>query len=253
MSGLITLKNVDALQIDIVQTLREQRDTILEDAAEIRSVGDEFSESIAVESLRSIKSMLKMVDNDRKDVKKPINDFAKLIERTCDEFTARLNQEAVRIGTLLNRFAVEKQLKAQEEERKRQDEVNRLAAEKQRLLNEEAAARRKEDEARLLQDAPAQVEQAKEERKEITREIKTIVKQEIQTAAAPIVAAKPEGTGLRKNPQFEILDAAKLYAAKPELVGLVPKTFEINAAIRAGLTEAPGIRIWWETAVSVRV
>lgn len=252
MSSLITLRNVESLQIDIIPTLRDQRDAVLSDAQQVESVGDEFAEQIAADSLRAINSVLKQVENDRKDVKRPINEFAKLIERTCDEFTADLNREKMRIGRLLADYATERQIKAQEEERKKQAEQRRLAEERDRLLKAEAEARRKEEEAKLLEKPVEVVQEAREARKDVAAAVNAVVQQQIQIAAAPVAQAKVDGLVSRKVPKFEVTDPAALFAAKPELVALVPRTNEINAAIRAGLTEAPGIRIWWDTQVTVR-
>jgi hypothetical protein len=43
-----------------------------------------------------------------------------------------------------------------------------------------------------------------------------------------------------------------LYAARPDLVTLTPKLSEINALVRAGLRECPGMEITEETTTQFR-
>ncbi|MFM8357981.1 MAG: hypothetical protein ACKOET_05445, partial [Verrucomicrobiota bacterium] len=71
-------------------------------------------------------------------------------------------------------------------------------------------------------------------------------------AAAPVPVAKPKGLSVTPTLRFEVTDVLVLFTARPELVDLVPKTAAINAALRGGDREIPGLRVWEETRVGVR-
>ena len=66
-------------------------------------------------------------------------------------------------------------------------------------------------------------------------------------------AAKPDGISVKKVWKHKLIDIHALYAARPDLVTLEPKTNNINAAIRQdGVRQIPGLEIWEETETSVR-
>ena len=63
---------------------------------------------------------------------------------------------------------------------------------------------------------------------------------------------KPAGLSVKDKWQFEVLDAAAVYAARPDLCRIEVRTAEVNAAISAGVREIPGLRIWSELQANVR-
>jgi hypothetical protein len=63
---------------------------------------------------------------------------------------------------------------------------------------------------------------------------------------------KPAGLSVKDKWQFEVIDAAKVYAARPDLCRIEVRTAEVNAAISAGVREIPGLRIWSELQANVR-
>jgi hypothetical protein len=70
-----------------------------------------------------------------------------------------------------------------------------------------------------------------------------------QTIAAP---AKAQGQVVRKVKRFEVLSLTTLAASCPNLCRIEPNTAAINAAIRAGVSGIPGLRIWEEIDTNVR-
>lgn len=154
---------------------------------------------------------------------------------------------------------------AAENERQRQAEVARIQRE-QREREEAsrdtspfdesgkedpalAAMRRaaEEDELKELQ-AEQEADRQREETERLARESART------TTVAPLVTApaKVGGMSVRKNPRFEVLDAAAVFAARPDLCKLEVLSSQVTARMRDGMTECPGLRLFWEEDTVVR-
>lgn len=73
--------------------------------------------------------------------------------------------------------------------------------------------------------------------------------------AAPALQApaKLAGSMTRRPWKYEVMNLAELYKARPDLCSLAESPSAINAAIRGGLRECAGIRIFQDVEVGVRV
>jgi hypothetical protein len=72
--------------------------------------------------------------------------------------------------------------------------------------------------------------------------------------AQPPVATAPKAQKMtvRRVWKHEVTDIQALYAARPELCSIEPRTNAILAEIRGGMSECPGLKIWQEDDVTVR-
>lgn len=124
-----------------------------------------------------------------------------------------------------------------EEDRKRRAEENRLAAQLKKEADDRAAA-----EAALLEASGE-------------KELAEMVRQEAAEAPPPVVVVAPtvpkqDGITKRVNWRFEVTDESKVPRELME-----PSDVKIGAVVRSqkGLANIPGVRVWSEESVSVRL
>jgi hypothetical protein len=92
--------------------------------------------------------------------------------------------------------------------------------------------------------AAAEVQEAKAEQRELVAQ---------QTIMLPIAVAKPAGLVNKPVWKFEVTNLGHLYGARADLCNVEASASRINEAIRNGMTECPGLRIWQEQSTTVRV
>lgn len=253
-SHAIVVSNFKGVQLSLKTEFHLQKNQALEVSKAIVSVTDKASMEAAVQAVASIKGILKGLESARVAVKEPVLKLGRDIDALAKGASPELLAEGTRVNNLVQEYYREEERKA---------EASRKLAEKfanQKREKEEAKVREAEAEQKRLADEAAQAEdpaeaqrlQEEAERKEREAAESTKRAEEIKTreVAAP---AKVEGMSVRKTIKHEVTDLAALYAVRPDLVTLEPKTSAINIAIRSqGLTECPGLRIWTETDTSVR-
>lgn len=82
-------------------------------------------------------------------------------------------------------------------------------------------------------------------------------KARLAAVVAPVhvapVAVRTANSRVREVPKFEVLDAVKVLMKNPDLVTIEVNRAVVLAAIRGGMKECDGLRIWWETETGVRL
>jgi hypothetical protein len=250
---LITLSGVSGVSLDITADAYAIKTQALNISSEILAVNDSDSQEIAAAALSNIKGILKALESSRTDIKRPVLDLGKLIDAKAAEFAQELIAEAQRLhGAIQTHFRNEKE-KADAERRmaealeakrraKAEEEARRVAEEakkaEQAALNAktEAEAARLDAEAKAKAEAATKAQQAAE-----------------NVASAPVAApVRAEKMTVRTIWKHRVTDITALLKARPEFVSLEPKTALINAEIRGGARDIPGLEIWEESDVTVR-
>jgi hypothetical protein len=194
-----------------------------------------------VEAMKPLREIERQVESDRKTVKAPVLDLGRAVDDKAKAFVAPVSAELARLSNLVAHYQFEERKKAAEAEAARQAELRRQQEER---LKAEAEARRQEEERRKAIEAgkPAPPPPAP-----------------LPPPPAPVATPslfreppKPAGLVVREQWQFEVLDVAALYSARPDLCKIEVRTAEVNAAIRGGARNLPGLRIWSETVAGVR-
>lgn len=268
----------ETLEVSVRADAIAARDEIIARAQEIREISDELDEADASEVLKELIRMERGVEETRTAIKGPLLDAGRKVDSIAKTFSAPVQAEVVRFKGLLGKFDMARRERIAAEERKRQEEARKAAEAKAKA---EAEARRREEEARAAQEAAqraaeaeflasdtasqeraaAEAKAAQEKAAAEAAEAEAARKREAEASAAqlqlsvqaPVKApAKPSGIGSRMVWKFEVEDIRALYAARPELVTLEPKSREIERAISIGAT-LPGVRAWQESSVSVRI
>jgi hypothetical protein len=123
------------------------------------------------------------------------------------------------------------------------EEEARKIAEEARKAEQAALSATTEAEAARLDAAAAEAAKLAEEAK--------------SKASAPALASvqapeKAEKMTVRMIWKHRVVNIQALLNARPEFVSLEPRTAAINAEIRGGTKEIPGLEIWEEPDISIR-
>lgn len=273
----LTLKNVGAVTIEIQADAQKIKADSLAVAKPITAIASDRDQQQAVNALRSLQSLSKAVEKSRTEVKAPVLNIGRDIDKKASEFVADIEAESKRLNKLITDYVVKQQQLAAEAERARQAELARIEEEKRKAAAAEAARvaelarieeeKRKaaeaaflaetEDEQRVADEAAVRAREAEAlERQRIEAEQQRqaeLAKQSARTEAAVIRApVKAAGQVVRKVAKFEVTDISALYAARPHLVRIEANTAAINGVLASGTREIPGLRIWEEVQTQVR-
>lgn len=222
----------------------------------VTEVTDAFTQQRAINAVAIAKGLMKEVQQSREEVKRPIIDIGKEIDKVAVEFCMPLTFEVTRIELLIaefqrseaDRIEGEKQSRLAQQ-LKEQQETLRLQREQQEATDRLAKATTKA--ARELAEKTAHeiaVQQAELE-----------INQQEQASNEITTAPKVEGGSVRKTFDFEVVDIAALYAKHPDCVKMEPKKREIAVLIEAcqrshpsGPINIPGLKVTENLKVSVR-
>lgn len=180
-------------------------------AEEIEVISTQKGAEVGLACVRKLKGTLTTIEEARAKAKKPILTLGKKIDDKAKDLSKPLTDHLNRIQTMLNTYTTEQNRLAEVEARRQREEMAKLEQQRQST------------------DDPA--------------EQKRIVEQQSRVVGgvAPTVI-KQGGTQTRKDPIYEVVNTAELYAARPDLCRLEPDHVAIRKAITSGMTECPGIK-----------
>lgn len=236
--------------VDIDPAFVCERDLILSDARGLPPITNRDELQAAVAVLVKLRALEKTVEASRKAIKAPVLALGKDIDQAAAEFLADVSPVASKISGHAATFEMMEARKAAaaaeaarlEQERLDSIERERLEAERQKVENAAKSAMSLED-----------LDRAEEERERVEAEAKRREEERLAAAvtAAPPAAPKVAGATFASVIQFEIVDLPALFAARPDLVELVPRRSAITAALKV-TREIPGLRVWDEKQTRVR-
>ncbi len=244
MSGeMIAVTGVGDVQIVIEPTAREQRDALLAEAAEITAVANGFDQEVAVGVLARLEDISRGVEKARKAVKEPVLEVGRRIDGVAREFSDLIVSESGRIGKLIASYRQTLQAaiakKEAEERARRMQLIEEANREKARL--EAEAAKAKTEEQRLAAEAKTQ---------ELVRQTNAAL---VESKQAEVNAKmRPAGIVEKGSWKFEVEDIGKVFEARPDLCLIEPNGAAIRGAIKAGLRQCPGLRIFKDSKVTTR-
>ncbi len=194
---------------DVSLVALDQRKAALEMAASVVAVEDDAALADCVSAAGMVSSLIKGVKAAYDALKRPILDATKQLDTIHHGYADALALEKKRLDGLATSYVTAREDAAR---RAREAELARIAA-----LERTAESL---DEVRALA---------------------------LQRQAVPD-KARVDGALARETWDYELLDAAELWRARPDLVALVPSRAAILAAIYGGVN-LPGLRVFRETKV----
>lgn len=231
----------------------------LDGAKSITVVKDDFVQQVAVDVLKEIKTILKHVENSRSEAKKPALEFGRKIDSLAKTFCTELECESVRIANVVSSYEADKRKKAEEAEAARQAELRRQEEERRRMEEDERkkreAAERELAEAKSKKSREEAAARLKKQEEEAESRRKQLEAEQAAKATelAPKSFQKAEGSIVREVWTFTVTDLDALYAANKAMVRIEANASAINEKIRNGMRECPGLKIYKEINVGVRV
>lgn len=225
----------------VFDQLKADIQLMLEPARAIRVINDDMSK-VAMSAASEVKKLSKAIEEKRKDLVGPLNDEVKRI----NGYAKQISEPLLEIESHLKReLAAWNEILAE-----RRREEMRKAEEAKRLAEAEAERKRKEaeEEAKLsamfspADDASA----ARAEVKIQTDAVKELATIESSHKAQVKEIASMKVPGARTIWNFEVTDAS---AVPMEFLMVNEKA--LREAVRAGVREIPGVRIFSETVVAI--
>lgn len=262
-----------------------KKTTALNALVKITRVTTPEERDLAVNAIAEAKGVLKRMEESRVIVKAPVLAMGKEIDALAKNFCVSIESALSAPDKALTDYNAAELAKAQKAEQERLEVVRKANEEAERVRREEAAkieadrvaaeksakaeaeriakleAQKRPAKPEDLALAKLREENAREAAEEAQRAAKELeVKQSLERAeqervaatAKPIEANKAAGSTVKVVWKFEVLDSDKVFAAHRFLVNVEVIPSAVNAAIRAGLRECPGLRIYSEVDTNVR-
>lgn len=271
--ALLKISRLSEVAISVESGALALKAETLQSAAMVLKVSGEMDQLLCVEVVREIKHLRKMCEDSRVMVKAPVLKLGRDVDAKAFEYDTDLGIEEARLQKLLDGFAAEQKRIADEAERKRREEIERV--ERERREAEEKARREAQAElARIEREKQAALSVAKSEQDrviaaqqaEVQRQnailqanadaerarIESEKKAVAASSIAVLVPVKADGLSVSDVWKFEVLNPAEVYKAHPEFCDVTVRPSLVNAAMKRGLRECPGLRIWKETHANVR-
>jgi len=204
-------------------TIAEMADKAILDSREL-VIYDNVSMEAGASAARSLKAVAKKVEEIRKAKVAPLNEQVKVINFRLNNIINPLETAAKDVQDRMLSYTKEQEKIAREEQ------ARRAAAEKEAQFAAMLAAKDAADDE-LVIDTP---------------------KAEPMAVAVPKITRSVSGAvaSVRKAWKFEVIDIQALALHDPSLV--MEKAPDINAQIRQGVREIPGLRIYLEETMGVR-
>ena len=282
----LTITGLDKPLVQLSPGALLQKITALEACNDVQTIKNTLDVEIASNVLRDVAGLIKECERTRVKVKAPVLDLSRQIDDVARTYSEDLEKQSRRIKGLVGSYHDRLEEEQRAAERKRQEELARIererleserraAAEAARIERErlaaEAEARRVameaarkassiEDAEAAAQAADAAAKKAAEEARlaaealALKQHAESLERAKQAASVAPVARIeKQEGLSVKSVWRFEVTDLDELHKYNPVLVTLTPKTREINAVIADGARSIPGLRIWEEKGVKVRV
>ena len=210
---------MDNAEVVIANEAYDLRNHALLDASNVVAVDDVFEANTAATAQAALKHILTEIESSRKDVKAPILKIGRKIDAIAKEFIADVVTEEARIAKLLGAY-------------QRIERDKKLAAQREAMAAENAIMIEQAQKAADSGDVTQPIEQTAldkiaELRKQVANKHNAV-----------------EGVKVKTTTKFEVIDAAQLLKARPDL--FTPDDKKIRAALKLTKT-IPGINVWEET------
>lgn len=211
------------------------------------AIKDAATQAIAFKALSDMKSWIKAVEIARQEVKKPVLEATRTIDRLAAEYILPLTQACTGLEMLLSRYHDEEKKRIEEDQKLKDEEI---ALQKQ--IEEEAAWEAKQA-AKMLESEDASEEDL-QRAVDAEADAKMAAKRTELALRNPVITTPTRQAGMvvRDVVKWEITDAKALYAAAPHFFRLEPNRAVITGSVTKD-TVLPGLKVTTGTKVGARV
>lgn len=194
--------------------IETQRDEAIGQAALVGKVNDPVSQQAAGAALKSLLTVMKLVNRAESELKKPLNEAKARIMDKCARFLAEPAAERDRLERLLADFE---------------------AAEKARVLSAQAAQVAELSEIEKAREGELALAKTLEERDDIHDKWDGLLREENKKKADSAQPTRAPGQVVGSNWKIVVHDPAQLYRHHPQCCKLTPIRSEIKALLDAGI------------------
>lgn len=192
---------------------KEAKTRALEKSALIARVTDHDSKVLAVRAQEELKRQINAIEKARKELKEPILDAGRKLDKLCASESLELEKEFGRVSNVVKEFDDAERRRVAEEERLQREELARIEREKQaelkRIADEQAA---QEAEARRIQEeADRKVREAQEAAAKLAAEAKN--KEQREAAERARLKAESEAKAADAERERQAAQMRELAAA----------------------------------------
>jgi hypothetical protein len=271
----LALSGLAQASVALVPEALQERGRIIDRLEAVEVVRDSASNEVAVKITREAAAMLQEVEKTRMFLNGPVLALQRSLNATAKDFCLPLEAAMRRVNEMLSEFASEQRRIAQEAEAKKREELRKAEVERQKLMDAEAERQRKE--RRLIeQKRVEEIQAAKTKADKLAAENKareeleaaqtrarfetSMIESEASAKRVEVLAQVPAVVPVRAEGQvtrapwvFDVVDVQALLKARPDLVTVEASKSAINAAIRLGMRECPGLVIRQEVKAGVRI
>ena len=221
VSDYLTVSGLDGALVSVSADAEQYKLELLASLSSIGVIDSAESLERAAELLKRGREIVKKVEAARKTVKAPVLDVSRRIDDAAKTYTAEIVAACTRLSS---------DIAAYETLRRKE--------------REEAEAKLRAEQAAIVARAEAdQVYATTDAEKEAVLEKAAVAIDQARAAALAEMPARPKGLQVRKVLKFEIVDAAALHAARPDLFS--PDETKIRAALKL-TRDIAGLRVWEE-------
>ena len=256
------------------------RDQALAGASLIGKVENADENTKAVRAAIELKRIAQAFERQRKELKEPLLDAGRKLDRIVATELLDVNKELGRIENLTSGFQLAEQRRMREEAELQRKELERIEAERQaelwRIAREQEEIQRKAREAaeaaaKLAADAKNKKDReaarlaAEEARKQAveaqkaaalaadeSRRVQEAAQNAAMAEAKPITATRAVGQLVKTDWEITVINPYELAKFHPDCVKIEPLLTPIKQALNAGIT-VKGVRAEKKTVASVRV
>lgn len=255
----------DGYTLSVTKETVAAKNDLIAAAAAVTQVTSTEESTLAQFQIRHLASFRNAVEKSRTEVKAPVIELGKKIDAAAKEFVEQIVAEEGRLKKLVGSHAEQvaaAKRAAEAEERRKFEEARRAREEAERA--EAAALRAKEAAANTVNitDAIAakQKQRATEAAAQRAEEDRQAAQRE-RMAASATVATTAVASGVKFEPDFEVIDAKAFLAARPDCCEITVKRRETLAWLKqqhaqgvdvGALGDAFGLRVTLKPVVSTR-
>jgi len=226
----------DGYKLSVTKETLAARNDLIAAAGAITQVTDADESTRAQFEIRRLAAFRNLVEKSRTEVKKPVIELGRKIDEAAQAFAGDIVLEEIRIKKLVGKHAEEvaaAKRAAEAEERRKFEEARRAKEDAERAAADAERAKQAAANAVSIQDAIKAKQAAREaETAAAKAEQERQAAQAERMAASTAVATTNVASGVRFEPDFEVLNIDRLAAFAPHLVMIEPKRREVIAYLK---------------------
>ncbi len=219
----VSFASLKSLRIEVDAEALARKEEAVAAAREIELVNNAFLGELAVQQLRSLKSLLEQAESLRVELKAPVLELGRKLDTAAKGYKKELAEEYERLHQLVNDYTEGLVNASKLAEDTRNAALEALERRRIELAQEKACCSKL---SRMV---------------EIEAELEAIHQKQTELLSAPSLPVKAEGTKIKMRWAYDVADLNELARCRPDLCNIEASHSKIMAEIKAGARSIPGL------------